>query len=427
MTGFDLVIYTLKFMIPAVFTFLYRIFGLGFTTRRRLLYGLVVFTLYMTMVPSVLILIMGYGQFTHIVSLVMTIGAMSALIFSSDPVGKSVLLILIAGQMNTVVSVPLNMIRHIFKLSYFELDVLLLLVSSVVYLIALRFWVKPLRFIADNVHGGLTAPMLIPIVTTLLIYAVPVYPARNFEYHPVFCTFLMLGVELVFFLYIYTLYQSLLKISILNEHKLDAELLRLSTVSMVARLQLMDEAAHQSSLAAHDRRHFNSMVLELLEQGQTGEAAAFLRRQSGTLPFQGKKCCENTAVNAAVSYYAALAEGKGIATDIRLDIPSELTIDSLELAMALSNLLENAIHGCEALLQKEDRDMRFTCCHVGRLAIEITNTCAGDIILDKNGYPIPRKTGHGLGTKSVRAFAAKYDAELFYGIENGVFTVRLLV
>jgi hypothetical protein len=35
--------------------------------------------------------------------------------------------------------------------------------------------------------------------------------------------------------------------------------------------------------------------------------------------------------------------------------------------------------------------------------------------------------GHGIGSKSVAAFAKKYDGELLYKIENGAFRVRLLV
>lgn len=35
--------------------------------------------------------------------------------------------------------------------------------------------------------------------------------------------------------------------------------------------------------------------------------------------------------------------------------------------------------------------------------------------------------GHGVGSKSVIAFAKKYDGELLYKIDNNVFQVRLLV
>lgn len=427
MSGFDLAVYTMKFMIPSVFAVLFRAFGLGYRSRRRLIWGLVVFALYSTIVPAVLIATMGYGQYTHIVSLVMTVGGMSVLIFSTDPPGKTILLLLIVAQINTSVSVPLNMVRHIFGLSYLMLDIILLVVCPIVYLIALRIWARPLRFMADNMHGRLTAPMLIPIVATAMIYVIPVFPAQNFVNYPVYCTMMMLAVEFSFFLYIYTLYRSMLQISALSDKDLDEEILRMSVASMTERMRIMDEAAYQGILADHDRRHFNSMVLELLEQGEPEQAAALIKKQMNVNKPEDGRCCENSVINAAVSYYAALAKEKGIVADIGLDIPGDLFVDSLELAIAVSNLLENAIHGCEALPDDMQKFLRFTCRDVGRLAMEITNPCTKNTALDQGGYPMAREVGHGVGTKSVLAFVAKYDAELFYSVENGVFTVRLLV
>lgn len=427
MNGFDLLIYTSKFVIPSVFSILFRGFGLGYTTRRRFALGLVVFAIYMTIVPPTLIKVMGYGDFTHVASLVMTLGAMSVLIFSTDGVGKTILLVLIVGQMNSVVSVPLNMVRHLFDLSYLTLDIMLLFASVIVFFVALRFWVKPLRLIADNIHGQLFATMLIPIVATAMIYLIPVYPAQNFMLRPLYCTLLMMAVELTFFLYLYSLYGSMRKISELSRHESDSELLRLSALSMSERLRLMDESFHQQSLDFHDRRHFNGMILELLEQGNVEDAVVFLRQQAESAPMTHRKYCENTAVNAIVCSYATRAQDKGIDTDISLEIPKELEIDSLELAMAISNLLENAILGCEELPAEVPKNISIICRNVGKLALQIKNPCTSDTTLDENGFPFSTHEGHGIGTKSVMAFVKKFDGFLLYQIENGVFSVRLLV
>ena len=205
------------------------------------------------------------------------------------------------------------------------------------------------------------------------------------------------------------------------------ELLHLSASAMADRIRLLDEAQQQSRIAAHDRRHFNNTLLGLLEQRRTEEAIAFLSHQSGTEPAKVKSYCENTAVNAAVCYYAGLAEDNGITTEISLDIPNSLPVDSLELAMVLSNLLENAIHACEALEKDSERTIRFTCRHVGRLALEISNLCGDSTVLDKNGLPVAKESGHGTGTKSVLTFAEEHGAEVLYQIADGIFRVRMLV
>ena len=41
--------------------------------------------------------------------------------------------------------------------------------------------------------------------------------------------------------------------------------------------------------------------------------------------------------------------------------------------------------------------------------------------------PAASREGHGLGTKSVAAFAEKYGASVDYRLENGLFRVRLLI
>jgi hypothetical protein len=117
----------------------------------------------------------------------------------------------------------------------------------------------------------------------------------------------------------------------------------------------------------------------------------------------------------------------GLAAEVELDIPRDLTLDSLELSMVVSNLLENAIQACGRLANSAKPYLRFTCRSVGRLLLEMENPCAEEASLDESGYPVTCEESHGIGSKSVIAFAKKYDGELIYKVEEGFFRVRLLV
>lgn len=205
------------------------------------------------------------------------------------------------------------------------------------------------------------------------------------------------------------------------------ELLHLSVTTMANRIGLLDEAQQQSRIAAHDRRHFNNTLLELLESQKTEEAITFLRQQSGTQPSRIINYCENTVINAAVCYYAEMAKEKGIVTEISLEIPHTLSVGSMELAMVISNLLENAIQSCEALGNDRSRIIRFTYRQIGSHILEISNSCDNSVHLDENGYPYTKKSGHGVGTKSVLAFAQEHGAEVMYQITDGTFRVRMLI
>ncbi len=207
----------------------------------------------------------------------------------------------------------------------------------------------------------------------------------------------------------------------------EREYLQLAAGNMSQRLALMEEVSAQNSRAAHDRRHFNNVLQELLEQGKTVEASALLQSQNQVMHKISKVYCENPAVNAAVCHYAELAEQSGILTEIELDIPRELAVDSLELSMVVSNLLENATQACIKQSGSKPLFIHFICRNMGRLLLEIENPCTEDTTLDEDGYPVAMEEGHGIGSKSVIAFAKNYDGELIYNIENSVFRVRLLV
>lgn len=189
---------------------------------------------------------------------------------------------------------------------------------------------------------------------------------------------------------------------------------------------MMDEAVRQISAARHDQRHLNYTLFVLLEQGQTEQAATLLACQLEA-PSQ-KPClyCENVSVNAAVSYYAEQARRQGIACDIRLCMPKIVHTDELSLAMAVSNLMENAINACKAL-PEEQRALSFTAVDTGQLILEMSNPYAGEITLDKKGLPIAREEGHGGGTQSVAAFVKSCDGGLLYEAADGVFWARMLV
>ncbi len=204
-------------------------------------------------------------------------------------------------------------------------------------------------------------------------------------------------------------------------------LVGLATAAMEERLEFLGKAQVQNSIARHDRRHFNRMLLELLEDDNQEEAIAFLRKAEDVQELSRKKYCENNAINAAITYYLALAQEKDIDYQLDLTIPASLQVDSMELAMVISNLLENAIQACEKLEAGRKQHICFTAKYPGRLIMEIKNPCHRSTSLDEEGYPKTEESCNGLGTKSVLAFTEANQAEVHYQISEGIFRVRLMV
>jgi len=205
------------------------------------------------------------------------------------------------------------------------------------------------------------------------------------------------------------------------------DLLRVQMNAMQERLQMIDETNRRNLIAAHDRRHIDNTLLELLRQGEMDEAVSRLEQTASARFNTAKRYCENTTVNASVAYYAAIAESEDILFKAHLDIPDILSIDVLELSIVIGNLLENAIHSCEKLPQDKERYINFTFLCDDQLVFEIENPYSGELKFDSNGYPTSFERNHGLGTKSILAFTEKYGAQLRYTTEDGVFRVRALI
>ena len=98
----------------------------------------------------------------------------------------------------------------------------------------------------------------------------------------------------------------------------------------------------------------------------------------------------------------------------------------MQLAIAISNLFENAIHACEKL-PENDRLIEITARFKAQLLFEIVNSCDGRIELNEEGHPVTREVGHGIGTRSVLDFVEKTNSEIRYVAEDNRFKVRMII
>ena len=214
----------------------------------------------------------------------------------------------------------------------------------------------------------------------------------------------------------------------LKEYKLksDAVMLQMAAKSMRERLLTTEELMRQDRAMRHDRRHFEALLLSLITDGKTEEVKKCLEERMAQEPHTAARYCDNTTVNAALTHYVSEAQNKDIDVKIKANIPSELGVDEMMLAIVISNLLENAIHACEKL-DKEERRIEITAKYKEQLLLEIVNSCEGRVPLDDLGRPYATEEGHGIGTRSVLAFVDQTDSDIRYIAEEGVFKVRMMI
>ena len=208
--------------------------------------------------------------------------------------------------------------------------------------------------------------------------------------------------------------------------KSDAAILEMAANSMKERLNATEEILSQDRAMRHDRRHFEALILSLIQDGKVDEAKKCLEERMSQEPRGNRSFCENTTVNAALMHYVTIAERNNIKVKVAANIPYNTGVDDMQLAIAISNLLENAIHACENVPETE-RFIEVTGKYKQQLLLEISNSCAGEVLLDDNGHPVTSKEGHGIGTRSVLDFVEKTGSEIRYITGDNTFKVQMLI
>jgi sensor histidine kinase regulating citrate/malate metabolism len=204
-----------------------------------------------------------------------------------------------------------------------------------------------------------------------------------------------------------------------KEYKLksDAAILEMAADSMKERLRATEEILSRDRTMRHDRRHFEALILSLIREGNVDEARMYLEERLAQEPRSGKHYCENTTVNAALMHYVTMAERENIKVTISANIPYNTGVDEMQLAIAISNLFENAIHAC-LKVPEADRFIEVTAKFKEQLLLEIVNSCDEKQELDEEGHPVTTEIGHGIGTRSVLDLVEKTGSESRYIAED---------
>ena len=135
-------------------------------------------------------------------------------------------------------------------------------------------------------------------------------------------------------------------------------------------------------------------------------------------------------INAAISIYLRKAEEKGLSVKQKVNLPKGMGTDEQELAVLLSNLLENAL--LAVMRDKETGaaagpgSISLILQHIGeQCVLEIVNTSVAPLHLGKDGLPVTSRQGHGLGMLSLRNFLKRYDGYADFTQEQGQVTLSM--
>lgn len=297
------------------------------------------------------------------------------------------------------------------------LDILIraALYSGILYFFA-RFFSGPYHFLSENMKKGWWVISAIPFLFFAMVMFLGMFPTLN---HDNFPAVLLLYVILGFvYLVIYQVFQN------------TYERIQQSEWSRMLEMQLSMQRQNEDQMRflRHDMRHYMAGIGVYLKEGKTEDALRFIDQFDASALMTGStRWCENNVLNVVLSYYLDMAQREKIQVEARLDLPEELPVDAAELTTVFANAIENAVNACRKQGPGEARRLVVNAAASPQLSIEIANTYAGDVKFGRDGLPVTAEAGHGIGTRSIRAFAQRHGAMCSFAVQDGMFYVRLLL
>lgn len=162
----------------------------------------------------------------------------------------------------------------------------------------------------------------------------------------------------------------------------------------------------------HDMKHYLTTAAELISDEKSAEAKAYIERIISE-KINSSIVGVNTGsavIDAALNNKIALCAEKGIKMKCAIDTQFE-NINEIDISILLSNLLDNAISGCNTL----EKHIELIISHKKSLTyIAVKNSISGSVLKDNPSLETDKadKSEHGFGIKSVRDIAKKYDGSV---------------
>jgi signal transduction histidine kinase len=204
--------------------------------------------------------------------------------------------------------------------------------------------------------------------------------------------------------------------------------LRMQLNSLQENTRLITEANQKMAVIRHDIQHYNRLLATLVKEGKTETALQLITGcDDNILQTSIQSYCYNPIINAALSMYIHKAEQEQLPLTHKVDLPTTMKIDENELAILLSNLLENAFLASKKQPAGAREIKILVRTDARQLLVSVANRFDAPVRLGDDGLPVTHQNGHGLGMRSLALFRDKYQATVLCSQQEGWFKTMIYV
>lgn len=226
---------------------------------------------------------------------------------------------------------------------------------------------------------------------------------------------------------IYYLFSRSKRLAVTEKEK---ELLEQRRAFEVEKFSEIEKLQQNIDILRHDMRHHIGAMQSMMREGGGNERVTeYLREVDAEISRNAPKYFEgNTVVDAVLHGKLNKARELGIDLQVSLNMDKDVSVDKMDLCSIFSNALDNAFEAQRG--EEKGRYVKLNAQQRGSfLSIKVANPCAGRLKTDSSGNILSTKlgSGHGIGLKSVDRVAKKYNGKLDPKLENGIFTLSILL
>ena len=190
--------------------------------------------------------------------------------------------------------------------------------------------------------------------------------------------------------------------------------------------RLMQAGREKIAVMRHDLRHSYRLIAVMFQKNDIAAVKEYVSSQESLLTDTVvKNFCAQPLVNAALLFYLSRAENLSISVRYKVNLSEKITVDESDLALLVSNLLENAINACSKQISGEKIISVTIQNRESQCVLEIINSCGSNVNFDEKNYPQASEEGHGFGMESVKLFCQKYHAYTDFISEGEFFKVTM--
>lgn len=201
--------------------------------------------------------------------------------------------------------------------------------------------------------------------------------------------------------------------------------------------QMLEKQYAQTERLRHDLKNHMIVLENLVQNRQWEHLGNYLKEMAGAGGIgaqstrAGEEATGSFAMDALLCQKKCQAVESGIDWKCDIRMPKDCPVKEMDLCIIAGNILDNAIEACCRIPKDSSDDLKFIQIYMNTikqcLLLEVKNSTD---LKNKGEIGKSRKEdgrNHGIGLANVRAAAADYNGAVQAEVENGIFTMSVLI